>query len=77
MICPATATRTGHSTKMRNEVHAVDTTTGHPLCTNTLIAIRHVLAPATIHNITCDKCAKKLNPLAINPWKPVRIERVA
>jgi len=76
MICPGTTTRSGHATKMRNGVHAIDMTTGHPLCTTTLVVIRHVLTPATIQNITCDKCAKKLNPLAIDAWKPVRIERV-
>lgn len=78
MIVPGTAVRSYHS-KHSNimSVHAIGTIGEHPLCTDSLTALGFQPGvKATIYNVNCRKCLGKLNPLAIDVYKPIRIERV-
>lgn len=78
MIVPGIAVKRLNATNINLlMVHAINTQNEHPLCTNSLFALTfEPNTKATIENVNCRKCIKKLNPVAINPYKPVIIERI-
>lgn len=72
-----TATKTYGATNINLlSIHAISLNSHKPLCTDKLNTLTYEeRTEATIHNVTCRNCLKKLNPLAINYYKPARIVR--
>lgn len=57
-------------------MHAINLDTKKPLCSDKLNALTYEEhTQATIYNVSCRNCLRKLNPLAIDPHKPVKIVR--
>lgn len=57
-------------------VHAIDLDKMKPLCSDKLNVLTYEdRTEATIKNVSCRNCLKRLNPLAIDYYKPVRIVR--
>lgn len=56
-------------------IHAINPMTMHPICTDKLNVLTYKETKATIENVSCRNCLKKLNPLAIDYYKPVKIIR--
>lgn len=56
-------------------VHAINPGTNRAECNSSLKPMFD--QQGTVEDLTCYSCAKKVNPLAINPFRVARIERVA
>lgn len=54
-------------------VHAINPTNNRAYCNKSLKPMFN--QDGTLEDITCYACLKKINPLAIDPHKPVRIEK--
>lgn len=69
------ATRNWNSTNINLlRVHAINPKTNRAECNSSLQPMFD--QQGEVADLTCWSCAKKVNPLAINPFRPVVIERV-
>jgi hypothetical protein len=77
-IVIGTATKKYNATNINLlSIHAISLNNMKPLCSDKLNTLTYEeRTEANINNVTCRNCLKKLNPLAIDYYKPVKIVKV-